>query len=282
MVTYNMKTAWIFPGGSARAVYTAGVVYALSEMDIPKPDYIVGSSGSTGTCMCYVAEQKEIIKEVWLRCLSTKEFVSFRRIWKVLNISYLVDKVLKKDNPLDMDKIARSTVVLLIPLTDSKTGEIEYVSNKMGFDMYEVLRAAISVPFWTNLFSLKGVKLNNKYYSDTPPGARYQLHIQKLKELGVERVIVFDSWHPDDNPTSFFWAKVLTSVRNRKFRKKQFDYIKKINDFSEPKDITFVRLAPPERLSMTRWEIDNANANNIFQRGYQDTIRNRVLKGLYT
>ena len=72
-----MKTAWIFPGGSASAVYTAGALYALSKMDLPKPDMIIAASGSAPTSVCYVTGQPEIIPKVWLESLSTRKFVNF-------------------------------------------------------------------------------------------------------------------------------------------------------------------------------------------------------------
>lgn len=44
-----MKTAWIFPGGSARSVYTAGVFFAISKMRIEQPDMIIAASGNCPT-----------------------------------------------------------------------------------------------------------------------------------------------------------------------------------------------------------------------------------------
>ena len=273
-----MKTAWIFPGGSARAVYTAGSLYALCNMEIPKPDIIIGGSGSAGTCLCYVSGQKEIIKNVWCNCLSTKKFLSFRRFWKILNVDYLVDTVLKKDNPLDMGSIKNSSILVYLPITDSQTGEIEYASNKAELDLYEVVRAAVSVPIWTNLFSVKGNFVNNKFYSDSPPAARYQLHVNKAIKEGATRIIIFDSWHPDDNPTAFLYAKIYAYFRNREYKNRQLAYLKEIETFQEPHGVELVHLYPLKKLGMTRFEIDNANARKIFSQGYEETLHSPELK----
>ena len=90
-----MKTAWIFPGDLARAVYTAGALYALSNMNIRKPDMIIAASGSAPTSICYITGQYNIITKVWLEYLSTKKFVNFLRFWKIVSADYLVDDVLK-------------------------------------------------------------------------------------------------------------------------------------------------------------------------------------------
>lgn len=272
-----MKTAWIFPGGSARAVYTAGTLYGLCETDLKKPDIIIGCSGSAPTSLCYVSGQKEVIKNVWCRSLSNRNFLSFLRIWKVLNVDYLIDDVLKKHNPLDMENIKNSPVLVYLPVTDSETGEVVYFSNKMNVDLYEVSRAAVSVPFWTNLFSLKGVLINNKYYSDWSPSARFQMHVRKAMSEGATRIIVFDNYHENDNPTGYFFSKLFIFFRNQKFRSKQFSYFKEIEGFTVPSGVEFVLFKPKYALKMSRWNNDNANANSVFERGYHDVLQDKGL-----
>jgi len=247
-------------------------------MNIKKPDIIIGCSGSTGTSLCYLADQKEIIKEVWCNSLSTSKFLSFWRFWKILDINYLIDFVLKKENPLNMKKISKSEIVAYFPLTNSKTGEIKYFSNKMGANLYEVMRASISVPLWTNLFSIKGNFIDDAFYADSIPASRFELHIQKAVEEGARKIIVFDNWHPEDNPFPYF-AKLFTYiVKNKEFKKNQLNYFRRTKNFSIPKDIEFVKLIPSEKLSMNRWNIDNENARKIFQRGYDDTFNNEKLQ----
>lgn len=273
-----MKTAWIFPGGSARAVYTAGALSAVCDMNLSKPDMIIASSGSAPTSVCYLTHQYEIIPKVWLESLSTKKFVNPWRFWKIVNIDYLIDIVLKQSNPLDMSKLAHSDITLYIPLTDSKTGKIEYISNKTQFDMWEVLRASISVPIFTNLFSVMGNLVGDKFYSDSSPAARFQLHVQKAIIDGATKVIVFDNWHPDDNPTTYFVSKVFASLRNSVFRKNQLEYIDEVENFTIPEHVEFIKIQPREGLGMSRLEIDNANARKIFKRGYDDTFNNEELR----
>ena len=273
-----MKTAWIFTGGAARAVYTAGVVYALSESDLPKPEIIISCSGSIGTSLCYAAGQKEIIKNVWCKLLSTKRFLSFWRFWKILNISYLVDEILKKENPLDMERIRNSSIQMYFPLTKAETGEIVYFSNKDEVDLYEVMRAGCSIPLWTNLLSLKGIPIKRDYYADSGPAGRYQVHIQKALGLGAERIMVFDNWHQADNSKPFFFSKKFTSLRNSEYRKHQLAYYEQIEHFVAPQGIELKVFEPKSKLVMSRWNIDNANANKIFAQGYQELKANLELE----
>lgn len=272
-----MKTAWIFPGGSARAVYTAGALCALSNMSIKKPDMIIAASGSAPTSICYITGQYEIIPTVWLKYLSTRKFVNFLRFWKIVSADYLVDDVLKKENPLDMKKATESNIVSYFPITDSQTGEVKYFSNKEKVDLWQVVKASVSVPIFTNLFSVKGELVNGRFFSDSSPSSRFQLHVKKAIDEGMERIIVFDNWHPDDNPTTYFFSKFFAYMRNAKFRKNQMNYFKQIENFSIPKNIEFIKIEPKEKLGMSRFEIDNENARKIFKRGYDDTLNNGKL-----
>lgn len=275
-----MKTAWIFPGGSARSVYTAGAIYALCKMNIPRPDMIIAASGSAPTILCYVTGQYEIIKRVWLESLSTRKFVNFLRFWKIVDIDYLIDIVLKKENPLDFKKMRESDIEIYFPLANSRTGKIEYVSSRTQEDMWEVLRATVSVPVLTNLFSFKGKFIEGKFLSDSVPTSRYQLHIQKAIEEGAERVIVFDNWHPRDTLSTYFFSKLFACLRNSQFRENQLRYIKEIRAFVNPTNIDFIKISPREKLSMGRYEINNGTARKIFQRGYDDTLNSDKLKML--
>lgn len=273
-----MKTAWIFPGGSARGVYTAGAIYALSKIKISSPDIIIAASGAAPTVVCYITGQQEIIPKVWLESLSTKKFVNFWRIWKIVNIDYLIDTVIRQNNKLDIDKLVKSKIQWFFSITDSKTGVIEYVTNNTHFDIWQALKAIVSVPILTNLFSFKGNYVNGKLYSDSVPGSRFQLHINKAIEEGAERIIVFDNWHKEDNPVNFLYSKLFNYLRNFTYRENQNRYIKEIENFSIPNNIQFIMISPEKKLAMGRFEIDNDNARKVFQRGFDDTINNESLK----
>lgn len=275
-----MKTAWIFPGGAARAVYTAGVIYALGQMKVKNPDIIIGCSGSAPTSICYVTGQYQTIPKVWLKYLSTKKFVNFWRFWKIVDVDYLIDFAIKKENPLEMEKVINSNIKIFFPLTDSKTGKIEYFSNKSGNDLWEIIKAAVSVPFCTNIFSLKGNTVNGKLFSDSPAATRFQIHVKKAIKEGAGKIIVFDNWHPEDNNTNYFWSKLLTYARNSDYRKNQLNYIKEIENFLIPNNVEFIKIEPKTRLGMGRFEIDNDNAKKIFKRGYDDILDNPALSTL--
>lgn len=273
----KIKTAWIFPGGAARAVYTAGNFFALSELNI-KPDIIIACSGSAPTSICYLTDKPEIIKKVWLESLSTKRFVNFLRFWKIVNVDYLIDEAIRKNNPLDMERFSQSKVLTFFPLTNTESGELEYFSNRDNIDFWQVIKAAVSVPICTKL-SLKGSRVGEKFYSDSAGASRYELHVNKAVEEGANKIIVFDNWHTEDNSGKYFFSKIAAWLGNRVYRNNLLKHIKEIQNFVPPKSVEFVRLSPDKRLKMNRFEIDNRTARRIFKQGYDDVMaRKDVLK----
>ncbi len=252
-------------------MYTAGNLYALSKLDIKKPDILIGCSGSAPTSICYLSGQDEIIKKVWLESLSTKRFVNLLRFWKIVDIDFLIDEVIRKNNPLDIKRFQESEVLALFPLTNTKSGEIEYISNRDNVDFWEVIKAAVSVPICTKL-SLRGSKVGNNFYSDSAGASRYQLHVAKAIEEGAERIVVFDNWHASDNSRGYFFSKLAAWLGNSLYRENLLGHIHEIQDFTPPTNVEYWRIGPTKKLKMGRFEIDNEEARRVFQDGYDDII----------
>jgi len=267
------KTAWIFSGGAARTVYVAGGIYALAKSNLPKPDIIIAGSGSAGTSLCYITGQHEVIKKVWCEDLFTRKFINFWRFWKIVDIDYLIDTILYNNNPLNIDAIKNSDIEIYFPATDSKTGKIKYFHNHDIEDMAQVLKAVKSSPFFTNLFSIKGKKIDNKYYSDSIISSRYQFHIKKALAEGAERIIVLDSYHHNDKYNKYFFSKLYARIRNKEFKKNQLTYIKEIENFTKPYNIEFIKISPRKKLGISLFGASKEEGIKIFNKGYKETIK---------
>lgn len=274
------KTAWIFSGGAARTVYVAGALYAMCEMDLPKPDIILAGSGSAGTCLTYITKQKEVIKKIWCEELYSKRFINFFRFWKIVDIDYLIDDLMKKNNPLKIDEVIKSDIKVYWPATDSYEGNIKYFSNHDGVDVWQILKAVKSSPIFTNTFSVKGHKIGDRYYSDSLASSRYQYHVKKMLEEGVERIIVIDSYHPLDSYNKNTFSKIYALLRNRHFRKNQLRAIREIESFVKPEGVEFIKISPQSRLAMSRFGASRKKGLEVFDRGYQDALNNCELKNL--
>ena|SRR3989338_7140580 len=139
--------AIITSGGGLRCSFGVGVMLALAErLGIQEPSYLISCSGSAGTGAYFVSKQYDSIRNIWSNLLSTKKFVDTSRFWKMIDIDYLIDKVFKKLDPLDLKAFHASPINYFIPALNRQTGNIDYFSNRDETDIYEVLRATKAMP----------------------------------------------------------------------------------------------------------------------------------------
>lgn len=231
-----MKTAIILSGGGMMASYCVGALLKLKEDGI-NPDIIIAGSGSAGTASYFVANQPESITKIWVDLLPTKKFINLFRIHKILNIDYLIDHVFKIQEPLADMRIPQSTIHYLIPVTDYKNGEVDYLSNKSeSFDVFESMRATMAFP----ILYKKKVVIGSKEYSDGLFAASPYFHIRKAKELGAERIYVVDC----GIRTNKILYRIFLLFKSREFRKLHLKYLKIKYDISD--GVTVIK---PRRLA---------------------------------
>src|ERR1051326_2618384 len=103
------KLAIVTSEGGMKCAYSVGVILALVEKyHLVKPDMVIGASGSTGTLAYFVAGQYQSIRNIWENLLSNKNFISYLRVRRIMDIDYLIDTVFKKQDILDVNKIKQS------------------------------------------------------------------------------------------------------------------------------------------------------------------------------
>jgi predicted patatin/cPLA2 family phospholipase len=185
------KTAIILVGDGMKSGHGSGFLYALAtEIGITAPDIMVASSGDAANMAYFVAGQWEENRRMVLNLLSTPKFISFWRFWKIMDIDYLVDVVYKHQAPIDVEKVAASTIRWRIPIRDIDTGELRYVGAGNHLDLFEVLRAAKAIPF---LYWRK-VRIEDHRYVDGQYGTKLDEHIAQARSLGAQRIVIVNHW----------------------------------------------------------------------------------------
>lgn len=184
------KTALILSGWGMRAVFCVGALLALQkELWFTAPDIVIAGSWSVWTASYFIARQYKDIKTIWLSHLSTKRFINFWRVWKIMDIDYLIDVVFKKQAPLYVKKIYDSPIRYYIGATNAHSGKVEYFSQKDGIDIFELMRASKAMPF----FYGRSVDINWSLYHDGSNSSAVELHIQKALDLGADKIVVLNS-----------------------------------------------------------------------------------------
>ncbi|MDZ4221440.1 MAG: hypothetical protein U1C18_01045, partial [Patescibacteria group bacterium] len=110
--------AVVASGGGMSCAYSGGAMVALvREFGFVEPEFLIGGSGSTGTLAYYAGKQYPRIKHVWTDALITKKFINRLRLWKIIDVDYLIDVIMKIENPVDMGAVKASPSELLVAAT---------------------------------------------------------------------------------------------------------------------------------------------------------------------
>ncbi|MBI2050827.1 MAG: hypothetical protein HYT31_03395 [Parcubacteria group bacterium] len=192
----NGKIAVVASGGGMSCGYAAGAMVALArEYGFKEPDFLIAGSGSTGTFAYYAAKQYDAITRVWTEALAARKFINRLRLWKIIDVDYLIDVIMKQDNPLVLRKVKTSPSELLIAATNADTGGIVYFSDKEREDeeeIFELLRASKAMPIaFGKLIAVDGGR-----YCDSELSADLRAHIREAVRRGAERIIAINNSVP--------------------------------------------------------------------------------------
>jgi len=164
----RIKTAIIFEGGGMRGAYEDGVAIALAELGMGEVfDTVVGISRGAITGAYFLSGQHEQCVPI-LELLATSEFINRLNPVigkKTLDMKY-IDKVFRKEKPLDQDAVRRSRSQFFIGMTEARTGNGVYFDMKNpSRDIVTAICASSSVPWFTKPLTINGVE-----YSDAMTG----------------------------------------------------------------------------------------------------------------
>ena len=251
--------------GGARCAYAAGAILALVEKyDLTEPYLVMGSSGSTGTLFYYISGQYQAIKNIWENLLSTRKFVSFFRFWRIMDIDYLIDHVLKKENKVSEDEIKFSPIKYDLADTNKRTGEFRYFHNGDDVDIFEALRASSAMPVAYN----KSVLIEGAEYIDGSLSADLQQNILSAQSKGAEKIIAIDN--ADDSWWSIDLLELYANFFDKAVKKKVEEGIalkhKKYGDS--------VFLIKPEKLKIGTLDNRQSRLKQALAQGYEDTANN--------
>jgi predicted patatin/cPLA2 family phospholipase len=106
MAMHDRVLCVLAQGGGMTTAYHAGVIKAFCERNWDSEiDCIVASSGAAATYAYLVSGQPQLVSLIWETLISSGEFVRWRMGLPVrgsLHIDYLVDEIIKKRFPLDL------------------------------------------------------------------------------------------------------------------------------------------------------------------------------------
>jgi predicted patatin/cPLA2 family phospholipase len=172
-------------GGAMSAVFSAGVLHRLRDMQLPIDAVYAVSAGAVNSAY-FLADQSHELLPLYTEDLCTNKTVQTRNLlslWRtepkdVLNVDYGLE-LMRTRRALDVAAVQKNAIPFFAKVFNVDTEEIEYLP--VHDDVFTVLHATTAIaPFYT-----KPVVINGKRYIDG--AVRESIGVQRLLEK-----------HPDD------------------------------------------------------------------------------------
>ncbi len=180
-----MSLGIVVEGGGVRAIYAAGVLDTLADLNLPVKGVIGVSAGAIHGCS-FVSGQKGRSLRFYKKYLLDDRFCSFKTFVKTGNIvdtQFCYHDIPERLDIFDEEAFEASGIQYFVTCTNVETGKPEYLELKNMFKEIDGLRASASLPYLSKIVQFRGLKLLDGGCSDRVP-------LKAFQELGFDKNIV--------------------------------------------------------------------------------------------
>ncbi len=219
-------------GGSLKAAYSGGVFLALAELGYEDCFHtVVGSSSGTITAAYFLSGNALQVESLFREVACSKNFLNLKRPFNVLNTKYL-RSVLEdsSDSGLNIDRILNHSTEFKIALSNFESAEPYLLVPKTAEEIYEGLRATISMPGAVcDPVFLRGIRYVDG--ESAVPYNRKNIYSQK----GITHILDLTNQEKTDTKRSllevFLYYTIYFWVTNKKIREASYSRIVRRSDF---------------------------------------------------
>ena len=272
------KIGIVLEGGGMRGIYTAGVLDFFINKNIYFP-YVIGVSAGACHALNYLSGQKGRDKDIALKFLGDKRYLSFRnliRTGEIFGFDFIFGELSEKLLPFDYETFEKSKQELVVGVTNCITGQCEYFykSKTSTDEILKVVRASSSLPFIS-----KEVIISGKAYMDG--GISSSIPLKKAIDDGCEYNIVVLTRNKGYRKKPSKLTRKLSKLKYRNFRglsKAVGERYKKYNselefvEHMEKEGKVFV-IRPQKHINVSRVEKDKNKIFQLYKQGYIETAQ---------
>ena len=188
-VSDGRKIALVLFGGAMAGVRGGGALFALNDLGLLYAfDEIYVTSAGFPNVSYMLSDDRQRGLSVYYQDLVNNRFINFWRIWKVVNVEYLMS-VFKESKRIRVEKILEGKTKVFVQLRNVDTGKIEYLEihnfSVQGF--FKLLEASISIPY----LHPGSVKINGGRYMDAVGFLKdSSRHVRRAIDSGATDILV--------------------------------------------------------------------------------------------
>lgn len=145
------RIALVIEGGAMRGVISGGMVTALETLGLRDCfDVVIGASAGAAAATYFVAGQSALGTSIYYEDINNRLFIDLRRglfARPIVDIDFLIDRVMRDVKPLDTGAVLGSSVELRIVATDYDTGRPVVLSSfPDGDTLMNAMRGSAKMP----------------------------------------------------------------------------------------------------------------------------------------
>ena len=144
--------ALVVEGGAMRAVQSAGGAVALARLRFGEVfDQVYTTSAGTMNAAYLITDQPDIGITVYYDSCASRRFINPWRFWRILDVDWLFDHVVRHEKPLDVSRLLRSPTRMFVTMLDYDTGESVLVDVQQSTtEPLDIFKAATAMPVFYN------------------------------------------------------------------------------------------------------------------------------------
>ncbi len=183
------KIVLVVPGGLMSGVCGAGAMIGLYELGFANAfDSMYVISAGLPNALYYASKQGRVGTSIYYEDCSGRKLINLARVWKMVNIDYLVH-VFRFVKTLDVDAVLAAKTKIYVRLTDIRHKKVVYleVHDVPKNEYFGLLEAALSVPY----LHPGSTKIRGNQYKD-PGFQEHQLvdHIQRVLDSDATDIVI--------------------------------------------------------------------------------------------
>lgn len=180
------KLALVFDGGAMRAVGPAGGAVALAHLGLTEVfDEVYATSAGVMNASYFLSGQEDMGITIYFDDLTTGRFINPLRFWKIVDVDYLINEIVRKKKPLDTQRVLNSPTRFYATVMNQATGEASLIDVKRSkAPLLTIIKAALAIPLLYNrAVELEGI-------SGMDGGLRIPFPLQEAIDRGCTDILV--------------------------------------------------------------------------------------------
>ena len=268
------KVCLVLEGGGNRGIYTSGVLDAFMDNDVHIKD-VYGVSAGALNALSYLSNQKGRSFRLNKEYMYNKESIDYKRVFLgagILNLDYILKEVNLNMDPLDLNTFHKNNNFVTVS-TNIVTGAPVYKKIEDYNKDLEYIKASASLPLFSNVVHVDGLKLLDGGLSDSIP-------VIKALDDGYDKVIVVCTRNRDFicRPYKFMnayrakYLKYRTLIKTMENRADKYNVTRDLIDDLVNKG-KVLAIYPSELLIIKHIESDFNKIDYAYNLGYNDALK---------